>query len=137
MLAYLVKRIGLAIAVVAVSVTTLFAMIHMVPGDPASVILGPRATTELREAVRLRLGLDDPFIVQIGTFFGNVLRGDLGTDLVRDRPVTEIVLNQLPNTVVLILAAVGWAALLGIPLGSYSAIDRKSTRLNSSHVAIS
>lgn len=126
MLAYLVKRIGLAIAIVAVAVTTLFAMIHMVPGDPASVILGPRATPELREAVRLRLGLDDPFIVQIGTFFGNVLRGDLGTDLVRDRPVTEIVLNQLPNTVVLILAAVGWAALLGIPLGSYSAIRRNS-----------
>jgi len=126
MLAYLVKRIGLAIAIVAVAVTTLFAMIHMVPGDPASVILGPRATPELREAVRLRLGLDDPFIVQIGTFFGNVLRGDLGTDLVRDRPVAEIVLNQLPNTVVLILAAIGWAALLGIPLGSYSAIRRNS-----------
>lgn len=126
MLAYLVKRIGLAIAIVAVAVTTLFAMIHMVPGDPASVILGPRATPELREAVRLRLGLDDPFIVQIGTFFGNVLTGDLGTDLVRDRPVAEIVLNQLPNTVVLILAAIGWAALLGIPLGSYSAIRRNS-----------
>lgn len=126
MLRYLVKRIGLAIAIVAVAVTTLFAMIHMVPGDPASVILGPRATPELREAVRVRLGLDDPFIVQIGTFFGNVLRGDLGVDLVRDRPVTEIVLNQLPNTVVLILAAIGWAALLGIPLGSYSAIRRNS-----------
>lgn len=126
MLAYLVKRLGLAIAIVAVAVTTLFAMIHMVPGDPASVILGPRATPELREALRLRLGLDDPFIVQIGTFFANVLTGDLGIDLVRDKPVAEIVLNQLPNTVILILAAIGWAALLGIPLGSYSAIRRNS-----------
>src|SRR5690625_496110 len=126
MLAYLVKRIGLAIAIVAVAVTTLFAMIHMVPGDPASVILGPRATPELREAVRLRLGLDDPFIVQIGTFFGYALRADIATALVRHRPVAEIVLNQLPNTVVLILAATGWAALLGIPLGSYSAIRRNS-----------
>jgi hypothetical protein len=75
---YLVRRLGLAAAIVAVAVTMLFTMIHMVPGDPASIMLGPRATPELREALRVRLGLDDPFIVQVGSFFMSVLRGDLG-----------------------------------------------------------
>jgi peptide/nickel transport system permease protein len=121
---YLVRRIGLAIAIVAVAVTMLYTMIHMVPGDPASIMLGPRATPELREALRLRLGLDDPFVVQVGTFFMNVLRGDLGIDIVRDQPVTNIVLGQLPYTIVLVLAAIGWAALVGIPLGCFSAIYR-------------
>jgi peptide/nickel transport system permease protein len=123
---YLVRRIGLAIAIVAVAVTMLYSMIHMVPGDPASIMLGPRATPELREAIRLRLGLDDPFIVQVGTFFTNVLRGDLGIDIVRNQPVTDIVLGQLPYTISLVLASIGWAALVGIPLGCFSAIYRDS-----------
>ena len=123
---YLVRRLGLALAIVAVAVTVLFSMIHMVPGDPASVMLGPRATPELREALRLRLGLDQPFVVQIGSFFLSVLRGDLGTDIVRDQPVADIVLRQLPYTVVLVLAAIGWAALAGIPLGCFSALYRNS-----------
>lgn len=123
---YLVRRIGLAIAIVAVAVTMLYSMIHMVPGDPASIMLGPRATPELREAIRERLGLDDPFIVQVGSFFANVLRGDLGIDIVRNRPVTQIVLGQLPYTIALVIAAIGWAALVGIPLGCFSAIFRDS-----------
>jgi peptide/nickel transport system permease protein len=123
---FLVRRTGLAVAIVAVAVTLLFTMIHMVPGDPASVILGPRATPELREAMRERLGLDDPFIVQVGTFFMNIFRGDLGVDVVRDQPVIEIVFGQLPYTVALVLAAIGWATLVGVPLGCFSAIRRNT-----------
>jgi peptide/nickel transport system permease protein len=123
---YLVKRLGLAAAIVAVAVTMLFTMIHMVPGDPASVMLGPRATPELREALRVRLGLDDPFIVQVGSFFMSVLRGDLGMDIVRDQPVADIVMRQLPFTIVLVMAAIGWAAIVGIPLGCFSAIHRNT-----------
>jgi peptide/nickel transport system permease protein len=123
---YLVRRIGLAIAIVAVAVTMLFTMIHMVPGDPATIMLGPRATPELREAIRVRLGLDQPFVVQVGSFFLSVLRGDLGTDIVRDQPVADIVLRVLPYTITLVLAAIGWAALVGIPLGCFAAIRRES-----------
>jgi peptide/nickel transport system permease protein len=123
---YLVRRIGLAIAIVAVAVTMLFTMIHLVPGDPASILLGPRATPEIREALRIRMGLDEPFIVQVGTFFMNVLTGDLGMDIVRNQPVSRIVLGHLPYTVVLVLASIGWAALVGIPLGCFSAIRRDS-----------
>jgi peptide/nickel transport system permease protein len=116
---YLVRRIGLAIAIVAVAVTMLFTMIHLVPGDPASILLGPRATPEIREALRIRMGLDEPF-------FMNVLTGDLGMDIVRNQPVSRIVLGHLPYTVVLVLASIGWAALVGIPLGCFSAIRRDS-----------
>lgn len=123
---YLARRVGLAIAIVAVAVTMLFTMIHMVPGDPVTVMLGPRATPELREALRVRLGLDEPFVVQVGSFFLSVLTGDLGTDIVRERPVAEIVLRQLPHTIVLVLSAIGWAALVGIPLGCFSALRRDS-----------
>lgn len=123
---FLVRRSLLGVVIVAVAVTLLYTMIHMVPGDPASVILGPRATPELREALHQRLGLDRPFVVQIATFFGNVLQGDLGIDIVRDQPVVDIVFGQLPYTVILVLASVGWAALIGIPLGCYSAIRRNS-----------
>jgi peptide/nickel transport system permease protein len=123
---YLLKRIGLAAIIVVVAVSLLYGMIHMVPGDPMSVLLGPRATPELKAALAERMGLDKPFVVQLITFFFNVLRGDLGIDVFSERPVATIVFEQLPFTVVLIAFAIGWSAALGIPLGCYSAIHRNS-----------
>ncbi len=123
---YLLKRIGLAAIIVVVAVSLLYGMIHMVPGDPLSVLLGPRATPELRAALAERMGLDKPFVVQLITFFFNVLRGDLGIDVFSERPVATIVFEQLPFTLVLIGFAIGWSAALGIPLGCYSAIHRNS-----------
>src|SRR3546814_388082 len=66
------------------------------------------------------------FVVQVGSFFLSVLTGDLGIDIVRDQPVADIVLRQLPYTVALVLSAIGWATLVGIPLGCFSAIRRNS-----------
>lgn len=123
---YLLKRIGLAAIIVVVAVSLLYGMIHMVPGDPLSVLLGPRATPELKAALAERMGLDKPFVVQLITFFFNVLRGDLGIDVFSERPVATIVFEQLPFTLVLIGFAIGWSAALGIPLGCYSAIHRNS-----------
>jgi len=65
---YLLKRIGLAAIIVVVAVSLLFTMIHMVPGDPLSVLLGPRATPELKAALAIRMGLDKPFAVQLIIF---------------------------------------------------------------------
>jgi peptide/nickel transport system permease protein len=123
---YLLKRICLAAIIVVISVSMLYVMILMAPGDPVSVILGPRATPELRQQLRSQMGLDKPFIVQIITFLGKVARGDLGTDVFSNRKVTRIVLEQLPYTIVLILTAIGGAAIFGIPLGCYSAVYRNS-----------
>lgn len=127
MLIYLFKRLGLAAIIVVIAVSLLYGMIHAVPGDPLSIVLGPRATPEMRADLALRLGLDKPFIVQLGNFFFNVLRGDLGDDVFSERPVSEIFFTQLPFTASLIFMAIGWSAALGIPLGCYSAIRRGST----------
>ena len=108
------------------AVTLLFCMIHMVPGDPARILLGPRATPEMIENMSARMGLDQPLPVQILKFFGNLFRGDLGMDVITNRPVAEIVFGQLPYTLWLILTAIFFAALIGIPLGCYSALHRNT-----------
>jgi peptide/nickel transport system permease protein len=123
---FLVRRAFLAAAIVAVAVTLLYIMIHAVPGDPATIILGPRATPELKEALRQKMGLDEPLPVQILTFFADLLQGDMGTDVFTNRSVSVIVFEQLPHTLVLIFTSIAWAALVAIPLGCYSAIRRNT-----------
>lgn len=126
MLFYLLKRIGLAVVIVVVAVVLLYSMIHIVPGDPASVILGPRATPEMKQELYELMGLDRPFVVQVASFLGKVARGNLGMDFFSQRPVAQIVFKQLDETLVLVLASIGWAMLLGIPLGCYSAVFRNT-----------
>jgi peptide/nickel transport system permease protein len=72
------------------------------------------------------MGLDRPFLMQMLVFFGNLLRGDMGNDVFTGRSVSNIVLEQLPYTLILIAASITWAAIIGIPLGCYSAIRRNS-----------
>jgi len=126
MLKFTVRRGLLALLILVLAVTLLFAMIHMMPGDPASVILGPKASPELKAELNQRMGLDKPLLVQLGSFYADLARGDLGLDVFSDREVSEIVFEQLPYTIVLVLAAIGGATLLGIPLGCFSAIKRNS-----------
>ena len=126
MFVYLVKRIMLGVLIVIMAVTLLFCMIHLVPGDPARIILGPRATPEMIANISLQMGLDKPLPMQILTFFGNILQGDLGMDVITNRPVAETVFGQLPYTLSLILTAIIAAMLIGIPLGCYSAFNRNS-----------
>src|SRR5258708_32595745 len=99
-------------------------MIYLVPGDPAPVALGPLATPEIKAASRARMGLDKPVLVQFVTFLSTVFSGDLGVDVFSNRKVSEIVLEALPYTVVLTASGIGWAIVLGIPLGCWSAIHR-------------
>lgn len=126
MLLYLVKRIFLGILIVVMAVTLLFCMIHLVPGDPARILLGPRATPEMIADISMRMGLDQPLPVQILKFFGNILRGDLGMDVITNRPVAATVFGQLPYTLWLIFSAIIGAMLIGIPLGCYSALHRNT-----------
>ncbi len=126
MLLYLVKRIVLGIVIVVMAVTLLFCMIHLVPGDPARIILGPRATPEMIANISTQMGLNQPLPVQILKFFGNILKGDLGMDVITNRPVAATVFGQLPYTLWLILSAIIGAMLIGIPLGCYSALYRNS-----------
>jgi peptide/nickel transport system permease protein len=126
MLKFITRRLALSVVIVTLAVSLLFGMIHMIPGDPASVILGPRATPELRAELNTRMGLDQPIAVQVVRFLGNVARGDLGEDPFSRRQVSDIVFEQLPYTLMLVFSAIGAATLLGVPLGCFSAIRRGS-----------
>ena len=126
MLNYAAKRLGLSVAIVSVAMLLLFCMIYLVPGDPASVALGPRATEEMKEALRVRMGLDQPIWVQFWNFFIGAWSGDLGLEVLSGRPVLDVVLEQLPYTLALIAGGVSWSVAIGIPLGCWAAINRGS-----------
>lgn len=126
MLIYLIKRLFLGVLIIILAVTLLFCMIHLVPGDPARILLGPRATSEMIANISVQMGLDQPLPLQILRFFGNLLRGDMGMDVITNRPVATIVFGQLPYTLWLILSAIIGAMLIGIPLGCYSALHRNT-----------
>ena len=121
MLIYVIKRIGLSVLIVLLAVLALFVMLHAIPGDPVSIALGPRATPEIQAAYAAKMNLDKPLINQFLIFVGNMLAGDLGTDVFSNRSVTVILLEQLPYTITLAVASLGWAALVGIPIGCLSA----------------
>ena len=126
MLTYIFKRLLLSCLITVLAVTLLFIIIHAIPGDPVSTMLGPRATPGLRAALEERMGLNEPLIYQIVYFFWNLLTGDLGIDVFTNRPVTTIISEQLNYTLVLIFASITWSASLGIFLGCYSAIKRNT-----------
>jgi peptide/nickel transport system permease protein len=122
MLLYLVKRLGLSLAVVVAVVLVLFSLLHLVPGDPATIALGPRATPEAVQRYVQKMHLDEPVAVQILIYLKNVAMGDLGVDVFSDRSVARIVLDQMGFTVVLVVAGLSWAIILGVPIGCFSAV---------------
>jgi peptide/nickel transport system permease protein len=126
MLSYTLQRVGLSILICIISMMMLFGAIHVIPGDPATIMLGSRATPEMRERLNREMGLDQPVPIQLAKFLGRVAQGDLGTDVWSQRSVGTIVLENLPYTLILIATGLGWSALVGIPLGCYSAIGRNS-----------
>ncbi len=126
MLAFAAKRLFLGVLIVVAAVSLLYGMIHMVPGDPVKIMLGPRATPEMKEVLFEKLGLNDPLPVQIVNFLGDVARGELGYDVFTGRPVGTIVAEQAPHTIILVLASIGWAAAIGIPLGCYASVRRNT-----------
>lgn len=124
MLAYAVKRIGLGLLILVLVMIAMYAAVFLVPGDPASVALGPRATPELKRLLIERMGLDQPVWWQIVEFFRNALTGNLGYDVWSNRPVSTLVMEALPNTLILGLTSLTVALLIGVPLGCLSVMRR-------------
>lgn len=122
MIAFLLRRTGLAVVILLIVAILLFLMMHMIPGDPTVVALGPRSTPEMREAFRQMMGLDRPFIEQLGLFIGRLAHGDLGQDVWSRRPVLTMILEVLPYTVTLALASFLWAVTLGVLLGCIAVV---------------
>jgi ABC-type dipeptide/oligopeptide/nickel transport system permease component len=121
---YLIRRLLLTIPVLLGVATLVFALIHLVPGDPAQAMLGEGATLEEVERLRGQLGLDEPLPAQYLAFLTGILRGDLGTSFRYGTPVALEIRTRLPNTALLAVSAMLAAILFAIPLGILAAVFR-------------
>lgn len=122
MAGYVVKRTAQSLlALLGVSIVV-FALIHLVPGDPVRVALGTRFDQELYEALRARSGLDQPLLVQYVDWLARALTGDLGVSFRTGQPVTSLLLTRLPATAMLALGALLVGVVIALPAGILSAI---------------
>ncbi len=123
---YFGQRIGLTLIVVLGVTFAVFSIIQLVPGDPARVILGVQANDENVAALRERLGLNRPFLVQYVSWLGGVVRGDFGDSLITGQPVAPQIAQRLPATVQLAGFSLLIGMLIAFPLGILSALYRGS-----------
>ena len=118
---YVLRRLLALVPVALVVATVAFTLIHLAPGDPASIIAGPDATADDVRRLERQLGLDAPLSVQLLRWYGSLVRGDLGQSIFLRRPVTEAILDRVEPTLLLTLLAVVVSVLLGVPAGVLSA----------------
>lgn len=95
---YLLKRLAAAVVVVLILLTFVSSLVHILPGDPVTLVLGPNATPELSEQVRADMDLDSSVPAQVWHFITNAAQGDLGRDFVTNQPVTSLIGSALPHT---------------------------------------
>ena len=107
--------------VVLVVMAFMASLVHLIPGDPVTTILGPRADPELSKTVRAEMQLDLSVPHQVWNFVTGALQGDLGVDFTSNEPVTTLVFSALPHTIILAVASLLLAILVGVPLGVYAA----------------
>jgi peptide/nickel transport system permease protein len=115
-------RLATAVLVLVGSMALLCALTLIVPGDPATILLGPRATPQSIAIFREQMGLHLPLYERVFMFFIHALQGDLGSDVLTGRPVATMVAAALPNTMVLAFSAIGLAVSVGVPIGCYAAV---------------
>ncbi len=126
MTSYIVRRLLAVIPTLVIVGVVSFALVHITPGDPAVFILGPEASEEALESLRERLGLDDPFHVQLGSYFARLAVLDLGNSLFTGVPVIETIASRLEPTVLLILCSILVAIVVGMPIGIIGAVYRNT-----------
>jgi ABC-type dipeptide/oligopeptide/nickel transport system permease component len=123
---YILRRL-LHIIPVLFGVTLLtFSMLHLIPGDPAQILAGPDASASDIMALRQQMGLDRPLAVQYVDYLKGLAQGDLGRSMSTRRPVLDELMDRFPNTLILAVAGVGVAVLLGIPIGVLAAIRART-----------
>jgi peptide/nickel transport system permease protein len=123
-LRYFLRRVLLAIPVLLGVATLVFSLIHLVPGDPAQAMLGDGASPQDVAELRANLGLDRPLLEQYVAFLRSAATGDLGSSFRTGQPVTTMIVERLPATAELAVAAMLVAVLLAIPLGAIAAVWR-------------
>ncbi|WP_342774503.1 ABC transporter permease [Biomaibacter acetigenes] len=126
LLRYFIKRLLLMIPVILGMTIIVFLILHLSPGDPVDLIVGPNVTPEVYASIRQKYGLDQPLIVQYIKFLSNVARGDLGTSILQQRPVSELILQRFPITLELGLTGLVLSFLIAIPVGVSAAVKRNT-----------
>ncbi len=121
MIAYLLRRLLATIPVMLVVALFVFALLHLSPGDPAAVIAGDYASPEDIERIRHKLGLDAPLHQQLGIWLWQVVRGDLGTSIFSNLPVSKLIGQRLEPTLTLTACTMIFAVLLAVPMGVVAA----------------
>jgi peptide/nickel transport system permease protein len=126
MLRFILRRLILLVPVIAIVGTIVFVLIHLTPGDPAAVILGPDATAEQIESLRERLGLNEPLYVQYVEWFAGAMRLDFGESIFLGQPVTEALMDRAQPTLLLTFYALTIQVVIAIPFGVISAVKHNS-----------
>jgi len=126
MFKYAVRRILQSIPILLIVLTLVFVVVRVLPGDPAVAALGDYASREAVEALREKLGLNDPIWLQYIKFLGNLLKGDLGKSAITGYSVAQQVIHVLPYTLTLTFCAIVFGYIFGVPLGISAAVHRNS-----------
>ena len=119
---FILQRLAAALLTLAGAILFLFVIIQFVPGDLVGILLGPRATPALRAEFAVRMGLDRSIPEQVWLFFSRAATGDLGTDVISNRNILDMILEALPNTLQLAAAGLLISLVVGIALGCIAAL---------------
>ncbi|MFC9778339.1 ABC transporter permease subunit [Paenibacillus chitinolyticus] len=121
---YALQRLLGVIPLLFVVSVLVFMFIHLIPGDPARLVAGKEATLEEINGIRAQLGLDLPLWQQYFNYMGKLLHGDLGSSLRSGLPVSDMLMSRLTPTLILTFLSLGWALIIGLLIGTVSAVNR-------------
>jgi peptide/nickel transport system permease protein len=124
MLGYILRRIAATVPVMLIVAALVFLMLRLTPGDPAAIIAGDNANDAQIAAIRSRLGLDAPLVLQFLQWLGNLLRGDFGESFYFKKSVAELIVSRLEPTLALSISTIVLAVVIAVPLGVLAAYKR-------------
>jgi len=119
--AYVVRRLGATVVVMAVVALVVFSLLYFTPGDPAAILAGDAATDDDIRRIREKLGLNEPFFVRFGGWIWALLHGDLGTSIFTNLPVTHLIAQRVEPTLSLTLCTLLVSVAIAVPLGVVAA----------------
>jgi peptide/nickel transport system permease protein len=122
---YVLRRVAAFVATLFFASALVFVVVRLLPGDPATLILGVESTPETLARLRHAMGLDRPLALQYVDWLARAVRGDLGTSIQYDLPVGRLILSRLPVTLPLALLAAGMMVAIAVPLGVYAATHHR------------
>lgn len=123
-LTFILSRLGRGLLTILFAVTVTFLLLRLLPGDPALALASPNMTDDIRAAILEQYGLDRPLIVQYGMYMWQLLQGNLGISFTQQIPVTDVIMQRLPWTLLLTLTALAMTIIIGIPLGVAAAAHK-------------